>query len=239
MIVYPINWFKKYEDFIVYDCENNFNIIYFIKLLKEIISDIGVNHLAYSGGIDSTILLCLMSNLFDKVSTYTISHRRDHKDILFAKIGSDLYKSQHHEFIVTPNRDENDKFGGDDAVRQLFENMNTYTDKIICGDGIDEFMCGYYAHMDISYETYIRFLKELLPNHLIPLDKNSYDVKVFLPYLNDKVVDIMKIIPLTDKVDRCNRKKIMISIAKHLNIPESIIYRNKYGFVDAFIEKDK
>jgi len=41
------------------------------------------------------------------------------------------------------------------------------------------------------------------------------------------------------KVDSENRKKLMVSTAEYLNIPKEIIYRNKYGFVDAFREKNK
>ena len=36
------------------------------------------------------------------------------------------------------------------------------------------------------------------------------------------------------KVDYTNTKKIMTKIAKHLNVPDKFINRNKYGFCDAF-----
>ena len=89
MIVYPTEWFKPYEDFAdqTYDAYNqnmHGNVFRIVKTLKEIISDIGVNHLAYSGGVDSTILLCIMSDVFDEVNTYTISSREDNKALIFS-----------------------------------------------------------------------------------------------------------------------------------------------------------
>ncbi len=239
MIIHPTDWFKKYEEFAYPGCNTSVDITEIIDLLKEVIYNTGVNHLAYSGGVDSTILLCLMSDIFYEVNTYTISSRKDNKDIYFSRLGSNIYESDHHEFIVEPNKKETDKFTGDNAVRQLFENVINFTDKIICGDGVDEFMCGYHKHKDLSFDTYSKFLKELLPNHLIPLNIGSMNVKVFLPYLDNKVVGIMKNVALTEKVDHNERKKIINKIAKRLGIEEKIIYRHKYGFIDAFIEKDK
>ncbi len=239
MIVHPIDWFKKYENLAYPGYNTSVDVVEIINLLKEVIYDTKVNHLAYSGGIDSTILLCLMSDIFYEVNTYTISSRKDNKDIYFSRLGSNIYKSNHHEFIVEPNEKETDKFTGDNAVRQLFENVINFTDKMICGDGVDEFMCGYHKHKDLSFDTYSKFLKELLPNHLIPLNIGSMNVKVFLPYLDNKVVSIIKDITLTEKVSYNERKRVTNKIAKHLNIEEKIIYRHKYGFIDAFKEVNK
>lgn len=240
MIIYPKDWSKNYEDLACKgDHTKKVDIINIIETLKNVISTINVRHIAYSGGIDSTILLCLMSKIFDEVHTYSIASRKEQKDLHFSRLGSKMYNSNHHEFVVKPTITEADKFLGDNAVRQLFEEVSKFTDKIICGDGIDEFMCGYYKHMDLTFDTYLYFLSKLLPNHLIPLNKGSANVKVYLPYLDGSVVSIVKNILLEHKVDTTTRKKIMVSVAKYLNINDDIIHRNKYGFVDAFIEKDK
>lgn len=208
-----------------------------VGMLSEVLSKINVRHLAYSGGIDSTIILCLLSHLFDGVSTYTISSRTDHPDAQFARLGSEKYNTKHREFIVEPTKADTDKFLGDNAVRQFYENVGEYTDKIICGDGIDEFMCGYYDHMKYpNVFTYRWFLSRLMPDHLIPLDKNSKGIGVFLPYLDGGLVSIFRNIPLAAKTDSEHRKKIISAIARHLNVPNEFITRNKYGFCDAFGE---
>lgn len=74
---------------------------------------------------------------------------------------------------------------------------------------------------------------------LIPLHNNSSNVEVFLPYLDGRLVNIFRNIPLAEKVDSENRKKIMFKIAFDIGVPKEIIKRNKYGFVDAFREYDK
>jgi asparagine synthetase B (glutamine-hydrolysing) len=239
MIVYPNDWRKDYGTLLP-DKVIDVNIPRIVDLLLQVVTEVHVRHLAYSGGIDSTIMLRLMSIIHGggNVSTYTISSRTSHPDVIFARLGSSFYRSKHHEFIVKPIDDFN---LGNDAVRQLFKNVSDHTDDMITCDGIDEFMCGYYAHMD-SYnllETYKLFLDQLLPNHLLPLNINSRTIKVYIPYLNEDVIEIFRNIPLEDKVDKWNRKKVVVDIARYLEIPEEIIERNKYGFCDAFLEKDK
>jgi len=235
MIKYPEKWKINYEDILPLTPSATVNIPKIITSICKVLSDINIKHLAYSGGIDSTIILCLMNILFDNVSTYIISSRKSHPDVIYAKTGSSFYKSHHHEFIVEPIDGT-----GDDAVKQLFKKVSKYTKSIITCDGIDEFMCGYYKHMDSpDLETYNRYISQLLPNHLVPLNKNSKDVKVYLPYLDKDIIDIFSSIPLDKKIDSENRKKVVVEIARHLGIPDGIITRNKYGFCDAFLEKDK
>jgi len=241
MIKYPKMWKKNYADFAdgVTDAVVEVNAPLIRDVLSEIICSINVRHLAYSGGIDSTILLCIMKHVFTEVFTYTISSRDDHKDVQFARLGSTFYKSNHTEFIVFPNKKDTDKFVGDNAVRQLFELLSDTTNSIVCGDGVDEFMCGYHKHKDCTFETYKYFLGDLLLGHLIPLDSNSGSINVFLPYLDASMISLYRSIPLSEKVDKLNRKKVMVALARLLNVPEEIIGRHKYGFVDAFIQEDK
>ena len=243
MIVFPINWKKNYEELCVPKDSIDVDIPKIIDIIHNTLKEIGVFHLAYSGGIDSTLMLLLLSKFSRCVNTYTISNRVNHPDISFASFGSSFFKSNHTEFIIKEDKKESDIFQGDNCVRQFFENVSQYTDKIICCDGIDEFMCGYYDHIPMSQERYYFYLSRLLPNHLIPLDKNSGNVEVYLPYLDDNLIDVLKNIALDKKVFNNVRKKIMVDIGyyynQHNSFPESIIKRKKYGFCDAFIEKNK
>lgn len=242
MIVYPDNWKQDYEELSSF----YFNPHEIVSMLYLILKEINVPYLAYSGGIDSTIMLHIMSAvcreaffIHREIHTYTIASRKDHPDIEFARKGSEFYNTIHHEFLVEPTRKESDRFKGDNAVRQLFELLPEFTDKIVCCDGIDEFMCGYYKHQDGRVSVYKHYLNRLTPNHLIPLNNASGDVKVYLPFLDNRLISIYRKIPLANKVDSKHRKKIMIEIAKHFNIPNEFIDRRKYGFCDAFLEVDK
>lgn len=237
MIVYPEGWDRDYSEYAHYDLTG---IEVFLRgYLRSVLCGIDVPHLAYSGGIDSTVVLALLSKVHENVHTYTISSRDDHPDILFARKGSDFYGTTHHEFIVEPNIADTDKHLGDNVVRQFFESVKDYTDEIICCDGIDEFMCGYYDHTDTSYRTYEFYLGRLTADHLRPLNNVSNEVKVYLPYLDERLMNIYREIPLGCKVSGTERKKIMMRLAESLNVPDEITYRNKYGFCDAFREFDK
>lgn len=234
MIVYPKNWLRNYA---VYGEDakygNDISECEFVDVLAKILKNIQVKNLAYSGGLDSSVLLCLMSNIFENdCNTYIISCRKDHPDIIYAELGSEYYNAKHHETIVEP---------GDEGsiVKQFFENISVL--QIICGDALDEFMCGYYEHQKNRSKllTYKYFLIRLLQEHLIPLDKNSNSTKVYLPYIDEDLIDIMIKIPLRQKIDFRNRKKFMIRVARYLEIPKEIINRNKYAFSDAFLTHDK
>ncbi len=236
MIVYPKNWKKDYINYADYDMDVGPVVE---RLLKDVIYYINVNHLAYSGGLDSTIMLALLKQTYKTVHTYTISSRDDHPDVLFARFGSEKYETTHHEFIVEPTKADTDKFNGDNAVRQFFENVSEYTNKIITCDGVDEFMCGYYDHMNGTQKTYEHYLSRLTPDHLIPLNDASKKVRVYVPYLDGGMIYVYRSIPLAAKADENNRKKLMVRIAQYLGVPREIIERNKYGFCDAFRETDK
>lgn len=237
MIVMPTRWEKDYE---VLAQKISVDLDLIIDKIAEILRKIDVPHLAYSGGVDSSIMLAIMSAVYTKqIHTYTISSRQDHPDVKFARMGSKRFETKHHEFIVTPTTRKTDRFPGDNAVRQFFEKVRKHTDEIICCDGIDEFMCGYYDHLNGSQDTYRAYLSRLTPDHLIPLDSNSGNTKVFLPYLSDSLIGIYRMIPLHAKTSATNTKIIMKAIAMKVYVTKEIIERNKYGFCDAFVEKDK
>ena len=228
MIIYPKRWLVDYSLF--YNSKPkqiNIDIIIesIINSLTITIKELNISHLLYSGGIDSTILLAIMKKETNvKISTYTITSNKQHPDCIFSKLGSDVYKTNHHQFFTSR------KYVG---IKELFNQLPNYTNNIICGDGIDEFGAGYYKHQDCSEKTYIKYLKDLTPNHLIPLNKISKSTKVHLPYLNPTIINLLSNTPLIQKVNRKTRKKITVEIAKILDIPEEIIHRRKYGFCDA------
>ena len=53
------------------------------------------------------------------------------------------------------------------------------------------------------------------------------------------MIDIYRTIPLSSKVTVDDRKLIIKDVARKLGVPEEFISRNKYGFCDAFVEKNK
>jgi asparagine synthase (glutamine-hydrolysing) len=236
VIVYPENWNEIGQEI---------QIVHIEEILLNILSDINCNCLSYSGGIDSTIMLYLMLKIHDEVRAFTIGVSENHPDIEISKLVTERFTNVCHQiFIPSKEEIENEvrddfKFEGDDAVSLFYKKLVQYDiDKIIACDGIDEFMCGYYAHVNSPEEkTYYTYIRRLQHEQLIPLNKNSGDVKVYLPYIDSKLIYLYSQIPIEDKTRNQDRKSMMVRLAKKLNIPKEVINRRKYGFCDALKEK--
>ena len=201
------------------------------------------SHLALSGGIDSSLLLSFMTRIYPEVDTYTIAISDDHPDLVSAKLMSNYYDNVRHHIYVPTQRDidnnkRDDDFMGDDAVRLFYGFVKRSAVAIVAGDGIDELMCGYYAHQkDPIEEIYYDFMRRLQEEQLQPLDRNSGEVGVHLPYLDNDLIDLLSKVPLTRKVSLECRKKLMVEMAQRAHIPDDIITRRKYGFCDALFVK--
>lgn len=217
--------------------------------ILRILEGIPCNCLSLSGGIDSSLLLYFMLKIHPEVKVFTIGLSDDHPDIKYAEMIVDKIVQPHYPkamithkmYIPQAEKIKKEQLPGkslgDTAVRMFYKFVNIFTDGIIAGDGIDEFMAGYYTHQkDPNEKTYYYFIRQLTKDHLIPLDGNSGKVKVYLPFLDSRLISMLSQIPLSEKVDPHHRKKLMVEMAKG-RLPEEIITRRKYGFCDAFTIK--
>ena len=235
MIVKPRNWEKVGQPIVTYEIE---------RTLLEILYGLDCNCLSLSGGIDSSLLLYFMRQIHpDGVRLFTIGSAHDHPDVQSARlVAAHFENGEHHVYIPSPAEVEAEhKEGdvpGDAAVRLFYAFVSQYTESIVAGDGIDEFMAGYYAHMnDPTEAVYHEFLSRLRDQQLRPLNRNSGDVRVFLPYIDERLILLMAQIPLAEKVDQEGRKKVLCEIAQG-KLPAEIIERRKYGFCDALHIKE-
>jgi asparagine synthetase B (glutamine-hydrolysing) len=197
--------------------------------IEEIIFKIGVRNISFSGGIDSTLLLYFMKNILgDPIHCYTIALDERHPDYLYAKTATEFFGVELHPYFLRCNKQP------DEIVKIFYDHLISIgVGEIIAGDGIDEFACGYYSHQkDSSEENYIRWIRALYNDHLLPLNDNSQSVVVHLPYLAPEIITLLSLIPLYEKTDWENRKTIIVNMARG-HIPEDIIQRWKYGFCDA------
>ena len=236
MIVYPENWEKIGQPIKLKKIEST---------ILEILSDIDCNCLSFSGGIDSSVMLWLMLKIHKKVRAFTIGISQDHPDVVYAKEVAKLFGDNVEHVIYFPSQElikrekrKND-FDGDVAVRLLYKFVkNCYANKIIACDGIDEFMCGYYAHQkDPTEKTYYNYLRRLQKEQLEPLNRNSQSINVYLPYIDKRLIFLLSQIPLDEKVNRSTRKRLMFDIANEI-LPKEITNWRKYGFCDALSIKE-
>ena len=221
MIVTPADWTKVGNPINVSDIEET---------VLQILSEIDCNILSLSGGIDSSLLLYYMLKLGQKVDTFTIGIEPDHPDVMYSQMAIDHLeevfdtKIGRNLLILDSGNDDNP------AVVEFFRWVSQFTNSIIAGDGIDEFMAGYYTHQnDPSEVTYYDFLYRLQKEQLEPLNENSGSVGVHLPYIDKRLIYLLAQIPLYEKVDRSERKKLMVELAQG-KLPDEIIYRRKSGF---------
>ena len=237
MITYPKNWKTIGVEVTPQDVED---------CLQSVLLHLDCSSLAFSGGLDSSLLLYYLCNIYEgysckTINAFTIGRSEDHMDVVFAKEVVERYREaftqidiEHHILCGVPL----DTSGGE-AVRLLYKFAAEKVDSIIAGDGIDEFMCGYYSHMSYPTEdNYFRWIRELQKEQFEPLNKNSGDNKVYLPYVDRKMVELLSQIPMKEKVDYNTRKKFMVEMAKD-KVPDSAIDRRKYGFCDALKENKK
>lgn len=230
MIIYPKNWDKIGQPVEIRDLE---------LAIERTLREIPCNCLALSGGLDSSLLLYFMLKVHKEVRAFTIGGSDRHRDVYYAVLAAEELGRTRHLYYV-PSQEEIDAdidqegdLKGDKATRLFYKFVKTYTPEIISGDGIDEFMCGYYDHQSYPTEpAYFRIIRRLWLEQLKPLDRNSMGVKVYLPYLDAGLLYLLGQIPTYEKVNERERKILMIKMAAG-KIPEEILMRDKIGFCNA------
>jgi len=171
--------------------------------VKKILKENSEIHLAYSGGIDSSLILIKILKQYPNLSLFahTIGSESE-PDILYSQKSvqklKKRYKNLKHVLHIKNISDEdinksNEILGlNQDFPDNYYMLMNAITPhikKIICCDCIDELLAGYYAHRNpkehfINYDpeksleenrigALNYFMSRLIPDHLSILDKFS------------------------------------------------------------------
>lgn len=114
--------------------------------------------LLLSGGIDSSLVLALLRKVYPRVpiSTFSLAKSKDYPDLIFARKVADLFKTEHHEIILTDKeygkflREYSNvkqyNFKGDINVYILCNFAKSSSNIIVTGDGGDECFGGYWLH---------------------------------------------------------------------------------------------
>lgn len=231
MIAHPKNWDYIYELPTLDKIEST---------MFDAVKATGCPNLCLSGGVDSSLTLHFMTQVFPLIKCFTIASSMNHPDVYYSKVVVEKYGVEHLIYIPTKAEIEASKtdgdLTGDVAVRLLYQFIAKHTDRVIAADCIDELDCGYYPHQKEPTDyTFRKFILELEELHLKPLDKNSGTVRVYLPYATPEVIHTFLRIPISEKVSSSKRKSHIMRIASKY-LPEDIILRRKYGFCSALEE---
>jgi len=145
MIVFPMNWDLVGRHIGIKEIDS---------VLNGIIWGISCNALSFSGGLDSSLLLYHMYMVrlptakdFSPapIRLFTAARSKIHPDIKAAKMVVKYFRKKYlhidlkHYIFYVPD-------GQDNGIELFYKYIAQYTDEIIAGDGVDEFMCGYYDH---------------------------------------------------------------------------------------------
>lgn len=125
-----------------------------------------------SGGIDSSVIVALMAEKISApVKTFTIGfEEHQYSELIYAKKIAERYRTEHYEFMFTPNKlaelsesiiDAMDEPFADPAALPLYElsrQARAHVTVALCGDGGDETLAGYRLY---TFDTLFRLFNSL------------------------------------------------------------------------------
>ena len=219
--------------------------------VKETISDkkIGV---AFSGGVDSTLLTKIVKDMGYDVHLLTIGFQDSH-DINFAKEVNQLLNLPHSVSEIDP-----EKFKGvSDKIHQIIKSDNLswnensiafyYVAKlaqenglsaVATANGIDELFCGYNSYreaIETSEDEVVKMMDDKLKNEeqmmvAVNAVTAEFGVRMVQPFMSPSFVDYAKKIPVSEKIhgpDDMKRKHAVRELAMDCGVPEVAAQKQK------------
>jgi len=219
--------------------------------VKETIPDkkIGV---AFSGGVDSTLLAKLVKDMGYDVHLLTIGFQDSH-DINFAKEVNQLLNFPHsiseidpekfkevsqkiNQIIKSDNLSWNENSIAFHYVAELAQKNELKT--VATANGIDELFCGYNSYREAiekGEDEVTKMMDEKLKNEgemMVAINKvtTEFDVRMVQPFLSPSFVDYSKKIPVSEKIhgpDDMQRKHPIRELAMDYGVPEVAAQKQK------------
>ena len=219
--------------------------------VKDTVSDkkIGV---AFSGGVDSTLLAKIVKDLGYEVHLLTIGFHDSH-DINFAKEVNQILNFSHsiseidpgkfkeitekiHQTIKSDNLSWNENSIAFYYVAELAQKNGLKT--VVTANGIDELFCGYNSYreaIEAGEDEVVRMMNEKLENEkkmMIAINAVTaeFGVKMIQPFLLPNFIEYAKKIPISEKIhgsDDMQRKHSIRELAVDYGIPELAARKQK------------
>ena len=199
---------------------------------------------AFSGGVDSTLVAKLCSDLDYDVTLLTIGFSES-PDILFAKEVNEDLKFPHKILEIDPTQFSqiaskiNKKINTDNLswnenciafyyVSKLAQSLKI--DTVVTANGIDELFCGYNAYRDViekGESKVLDLMNSKLENELKMMRAvndvaSEFNVKILQPLLSDNFIKFAKTVPLSEKIhgkDDLLRKHAIREVAVEAGVP--------------------
>ena len=219
--------------------------------VKETIPDkkIGV---AFSGGVDSTLLAKLVKDLEYDIHLLTIGFHDSH-DINFAKEVNQLLSFPHriseiepekfkkvsdkiHQIIKSDNLSWNENSIAFYYVAELAQKNGLKT--VVTANGIDELFCGYNSYreaIETGEDEVVKMMNDKLKNEkemmvAINAVTAEFGVTMIQPFLLPNFIEYAKKIPVSEKIhgpDDMKRKHPIRELAMDYGVPEVAAQKQK------------
>jgi len=219
--------------------------------VKETVTDkkIGV---AFSGGVDSTLLAKLVKDMGYDVHLLTIGFQDSH-DINFAKEVNQLLNFPHsiseidpekfkevsqkiNQIIKSDNLSWNENSIAFYYVAELAQKNGLKT--VVTANGIDELFCGYNSYREAiekGEDEVTKMMIEKLKNEgemMVAINQVTaeFDVKMIQPFLLPNFIEYAKKIPISEKIhgpDDIQRKHPIRELAMDYGVPEVAAQKRK------------
>jgi asparagine synthase (glutamine-hydrolysing) len=201
--------------------------------------------IAFSGGVDSTLIAKLCHTMNYDVTLLTIGFADSH-DIKFANQVNEFLKLPHHILEINPA-----KF--DSISKKIHTTINTDNlswnensiafyhvsklaqslglDVVVTANGIDELFCGYNGYRDAikqGNDAVITLMDTKLDNEIKMMKVinkvcSEFGVKIVQPLLSEDFIKYAKTIPIDQKIideNDLQRKHIIRKLALQVGVPE-------------------
>ncbi|MFB5646111.1 MAG: asparagine synthase C-terminal domain-containing protein [Nitrosopumilaceae archaeon] len=212
--------------------------------IKDTVSEKKIG-IAFSGGVDSTLISKICKDLGFEITLLTIGFPDSH-DISFAKEVNRILNFSHeiseikqnsfneiaakiNKKINTDNLSWNENCIAFYYVSKLANSLGIKT--VVTANGIDELFCGYNAYREAIEEGEDK-VKELMNLKLENEQKmmqavntvtSEFGVQIIQPLLSKNFIEYAKSIPISEKIigkDDLLRKHIIRKLASEIGVPE-------------------
>jgi len=207
--------------------------------------------IAFSGGVDSTLISKICSDMGYEITLLTIGFPKSH-DILFAKevnlqlnfshnfleIDSNTFQTlstKVKQVIKTENLSWNENCIAFYYVSKLAKNLGI--DTVVTANGIDELFCGYNSYREaISVGEFrvLEIMNSKLDNEIKMMKAvnqiaSEFNITIIQPLLSPDSIEFAKTIPISEKIHDSEdllRKHIIRKLASCVGVPE-ISYKKR------------
>ena len=219
--------------------------------IKNTVLDNSVG-VAFSGGVDSTLIAKLLHDNGYDIHLLTIGFHDSH-DIDFAKQVNEILKFKHgvleiepesfqetsekiHDIIKTDNLSWNENSIAFYYVSKLARSLGIST--VVTANGVDELFCGYNAYrqaISVGVDEVMNVMNKKLDNEkkmMVAVNNvtSSFGVKILQPLLDENFISYAKTIPISEKItnsDDLQRKHAIRKLAISCGVPEISAYKQK------------